>query len=172
MFSLCSPLPGGVPHPRSGWGEGTSFQVWMGGGGGYPITGLDRGLLPHPRSGQGGTLSQVQTGVPHPGSGQGRVPHSRSGWGEYPITGLDRGHYSNPRSGQGRGGTLSQVQTGGYPIPGLDRGGWEWGIPSQVWTGVGYCIPGLDGGYPPIKDWMGYSPCPTLGWVPPPPNRD
>ena len=54
MFSLCPPFRGG----------GTPSQVWVGGG--YPISGLGRGV-PHPRSRWGG-------GYPIPGSGRGGTP--------------------------------------------------------------------------------------------------
>ena len=79
-----------------------------------------RGGVPHPRSGWGGTPSQVwmggypisglRAGYPIPGL-DGGVPHLRSGQG-YPIPDLD----------------------GGYPIPGLDGGGLPhprsgWGVP-------------------------------------------
>ena len=68
LFSVCLSVhisegtpsqvwPGGLPHPRSGWGGGTQSQVWSGG---------------NPRSGQGGT---------HPRSGQWYPPMTRSGWG-------------------------------------------------------------------------------------------
>ena len=74
-------------------------------GGGYPISGLGRGV-PHLRFG----------GYPISGCG---VPHLRSG--SYPILGLGVPH---PRSGVPHlrsGGTPSQVWTGGTP--------------SKVWTG-------------------------------------
>ena len=50
------------------------------------------------------------------------------------------------------GGTPSQVWTRGNPFPGQGGGGiphsqvWMGGIPSHVWMGMGYPIPGLDGG--------------------------
>ena len=48
---------GGVPHPRSRWGEGTPSQVWTGGG--CPISGLKRGV---PHSADRGYLIQDQDG--------------------------------------------------------------------------------------------------------------
>ena len=55
----------GVPHPRSRWGE-----------------------VPHPRSGQVGTPSQVQVGGTPSQVG---VPYTRSGQGGVPHPGSDRG---------------------------------------------------------------------------------
>ena len=120
----------GVPHLTDGGGRG----------------------LPHPRSGEGCTLSQVQRGVPCCKSGWG-VPHSRSGWG-YLVPSPDGG--------------------GGVPHP-AD----EWVPPSQVWTG-GVPHP-ADGGWypskiriggpqgtPPVQDWMGYPLPSRLGGVTPP----
>ena len=85
------PIPGlgeqGGLYPIPGLDRGgTLSQVWMGRG--YPIPGLDgEGVphctsgwgVPHPRSGQGGTPSQVWMGVPHPRSGRG-LPHFAD-WG-------------------------------------------------------------------------------------------
>ena len=42
-------MVGGVPHPRSGRGGGYPIQVWMVGGGGYPIP-SQAGGVPHLRS--------------------------------------------------------------------------------------------------------------------------
>ena len=120
--------------------------------GGYPITGLDRGVS-HPRSGWGGTPSQVwMVGVPHP----------RSGWGYlgYPQPGLDGEGY--PITGLDRGVPPSQVWMGRYPIPGLDGGE--------------YPIPGLDGGGTPSQVWtggtLGYPPPGLVGYSSPPPSLD
>ena len=87
------------PHPKDGGRycfqfvcQSTSRGVPQSGLGGYPIPGLAGGV-PHPRSGQrgtpsqvwwGGTPSQVCWGVPHPRSGRGVPgvpPQTRSGWG-------------------------------------------------------------------------------------------
>ena len=75
------------------------------------------------------------------------------------------------RSRRGRGGTSSQVQTGGYPIPGpilildgvppISR----MGYPSIcTWDGVPHSA---DGGYP-IQDEDGRVPPPQQNWYPSP----
>ena len=82
-------LDGGVPHPAD-------RGVPIPGLGGYPISGLDRGYpilgwgVPHPRSGLGGTSSQVWTGGTHPRSGQWEYPGvppfpARTRWGTPPF---------------------------------------------------------------------------------------
>ena len=106
---------GGIPDLRSGQG-------------GYPISGLDRGV-PHPRS---------RWGVPHP----------RSGQGGYPITGLDRGG-THPRSGLG-GYPILQM----WGIP-WSKIGWGTPHPDLGWGHtLGTPQPSLDG-VPPIQtaDW-------------------
>ena len=198
-------------------GGGTVFSLSdhtsMGKGGGYPIwltrvvpiPGLDGGYPVPGLNGGGGALSQVWTGVPHPRSGWGGTPSQvQTGgysiwlmggtpsqvwmgdspsqvWMGYPIPHMDGGH-SIP--GLDRGYPIPGLD-GGYPIPGLDGGypisGPDWeGTPSGLW---GYPIPGLDGGTPscwqgdtPSKvrtgvswdtpqhwDWMGVSPSAVWG---------
>ena len=149
--------------------------------GAYPVPGPDGeggGEICHPRSGQGGTPSQVQMG---------RYPIPGLDWGGYPIQGLDGGYPTllmgvpHPRSGwgvphprSGQGGTPSQVWMGGIQ----DQGGGTWGVPPvQDWKGYSPSIQ-LDGvlpiqewmGYLPVEDWMGY--CPIQEWMryPPPPS--
>ena len=108
-----STQPNFLPPASEGWGK-VIFSVCPHlRGGGYPISGLGRGV-PHPRSGWWGG------GVPHLRSGWwgGGVPHSRSQWlgGGTPsqVWMVGRG-VPHPRSGWWGGG--------GYPIQGLDGGG-------------------------------------------------
>ena len=61
IFSVCSHLVEGVPHPRSV-------------GRGYPIPGLGGGV-PHPRSGGWYPVPGLDGGLP------GYLPLARSGWG-------------------------------------------------------------------------------------------
>ena len=64
--------------------EGNIFSpaITYGGGGGYPMSGLDRGRVPHPRSRWGGvTPSQVQLG----GGGYTRVPPIQDWIGYLPV---------------------------------------------------------------------------------------
>ena len=102
------------------------------------------GGVPHPRSGwggtpsqvwPGGTSSQVWPGGTHPRSGQG-VPHPRSGGVPgYPLT----------RSGwEGTWGTPYLDLRWGNP-PHLDLG---WGTPLPR-PGTGYPLPRPEMGYPP-----------------------
>ena len=112
-------------------------HLWGGGG------------IPHPRSGQGGTLPDGG----HPRCGRG---------GGCPIPGVHGG------------GTLSEVWMGGTPSQ-VQMGG---STPSQVWMWGGNpgTPPGsrLDWVPPWLRlDWMGYPPPPQskTGWVPPPPSR-
>ena len=88
---------GGGVTPSSWWGEG-----------GYPIPGLDRGRVPHPRSRQG---------VPVPGPE--RAPHPANG--RYPIPAQVGGGVPHPADG-------------GYPITGPGRGVPQ-GTPLQDWLG-------------------------------------
>ena len=110
-------------------GEGTVFSLFVSlhldGGGGYPISGLDRGY-PIPAPGRG---------VPHPAD----RGYPRSRWGVTPSQVWMRGY---PIPGPGRGYPIQLMGVfhprsglGGYPIPG----------PPQ---------PGLDGvPHPPGQDW-------------------
>ena len=121
---------------------GYPIQVWMVGG--YTIPGLAGGV-PHSRSGQGVTPSQVW-------------PGGRVGWGGvgYCIPGLARG-VPHPRFGQW--GTQSQVWGYlGYPLPEM---GYilqtRDGVPPQTWDGVptgpGMGNPRHGMGYPPDLGW-------------------
>ena len=109
-------------------------------GGGYPISGLVAGGIPHPRPGgvphprSGGTHPRSGWGVPHPRSGRG-VPHPRSGWG----------------------GTPSQVLLG---IPHLRSGGY----PSQV--GVVLHLRSECTRVPPYLDLGRGTPLPEMGYPP------
>ena len=111
MFSLCPPLQGGYPHPAKGGGV-PKVQTW-----GYLSVGPDRGV-PHPRSGWGYPIPDMDMGVPpskirmggypikdwmgYPplGTGRGTLP-SRTGWGTThpptPHPGLDRASHTIKR---------------------------------------------------------------------------
>ena len=128
-------------------------------GEGYPIPGLDEGGVPHPKSGQGGTLgyprpSQVWMvggtwGTPWPGLD-----------GGYPIPGLDGGIPRVP---------CWPGLDGEYLIPGqvwmVLRGATQ-ETPSKVWTGGvpwGTHPPARFGWWrvprvPPGQVWMGGTP--------------
>ena len=103
-------------------GGGYPIQIWMIGG--FPHPSLARGV-PHPRSGQGGTPSQVWPGgVPHPRPGMGYLP-ARPGMGYPPDLGwgtpLDMGQGTPPDLG--------------------------WGTPPDMGQGTG--TPRYGTGYPP-----------------------
>ena len=68
IFSLSTLAGRGVPRPRSRWGGLPHLRS----GWGYPVPGLGGGAGGYPISGLG-------KGVPHLRSGWG-VPHPRSGW--------------------------------------------------------------------------------------------
>ena len=144
-MSVCSPLQGGVPHLRiSGLVArgGTPSQVWPGGEG---APSPRSGGVPHPRSGPGGTPSQVW-GVPHL-----RGTPSDQVWMGYP-----------PRPGMG------------YPLD-LGWGTlWTWDrVPPQTWDqvppgpGTGYPLPSPGTRYPP-RPGTGYPPRPGTGYPPGP----
>ena len=108
---------------------------------------------------EGGTPSQVQTGVPHPRSGG--VPHPRSGGGT--PSQVWTKWVPHPADG----GTPSKIRMGGilgYPPFKI---GWGTSPPSRL-------VP------PTIQDWMEYPPART-GWgtplsktecrTPPPPSK-
>ena len=109
-------------------------------GGGYPVPGLGRGV-PHPRSGQGGTPSQVWlVGVPHPRCGPHLVPPPR------------------PRSGWW-GGTQGTPHTWDGVPPYIDL---EWGtLPSLPRPGMGTPLP------LPHPDLRWGTPLPEMGYPPP-----
>ena len=96
-----TPFPGQDGESRSGWGEGTPSQVRTVGEGGL--------TLPRPGWGDGGTPSQVRTGVPG-------VPlHQQDG---VPPTLLSAGWVTPPPPHQQDGVPplcRSQVRTGGTP---------------------------------------------------------
>ena len=136
---------GGTPSQVWWWG-GTPSHVWTEGG--YPISGLDW-RVPHPRSGQGGTPSQVWPGG---------TPYQV--WlGGYPIPGLDRG-YPIP-------GLAPPARSGGGPHPRSD-----WGVypprPTMIGWGTLPSRPSM--GYPPSQTWDGVPP--ITGWGTPPSSLD
>ena len=100
IFSVCSHLLGGGGDPVPGLDRrGGGLDRWS-----YLISGLDRGQwdpIPGP---DGGTPSQVQTGV---------VPHPRSGWGGTPSQVQTGG---TPSCWLGGGVTPSNIRTGVPPI--------------------------------------------------------
>ena len=115
-------------------GEGTVFSLFVSPhlrGGGYPISGLGRGV-PHPRSGQGGI---PWDGVPPPGPGigypldmgQGTPSPLDLGWGTPP----DLGRGTHPDLGWGTPPDLGQGTQ-----PPRDLG---WGTPPE--PGMGYPPP-------------------------------
>ena len=145
-------------------GESTVFSLFVSphldGGRGYPITGLDRGV-PHHRSGQGGTPSQIWVGGTPARSGcwVGGTPARSGWWVGVPWPGLDLGGGTPARSGWWGVPRYPSAKSGCWgvpPQPGLDGGGtpppgqvWMvWGYPSQVWMVEGYL------GYPPGQVWM------------------
>ena len=98
------------PHPKDGEGTVFSLSVHTSRGGRGLVPGLDGGRggarVTHPRSGLGGTLSQVLIGgypIPDPGGG-------------YPIQLIG----GCPIPGLGRGVPIQLMR--GTPIPGLDGG--------------------------------------------------
>ena len=128
-------------------GEGTVFSLFVSPhlGGGTPVRSRGWGV-PHPRSGCGGTPSQVWPvgwGVPIPGLAGG-VPHPRSRGRGYPIPGLDGGYPGYPPTRSGQGTPLTRSEWGTPP----DLG---WG-PPWTWDGV-----------PPSSD-LGWGTLLDLGW--------
>ena len=130
------------PHPKDGGKVlfSVCLSVHISGGypvrsRGYPIPGLAGGV-PHPRSGWGGTPSQVWLGgTPSqvwpggyliPGLARG-VPHPRSGWG-----------VPHPRS-----------RERGYPIPGLNGATLGTPHPDLIWGYPGYPLTRSGWGNPP-----------------------
>ena len=111
---------------------------------GYPLPGSGCGggqEVPHPRSGQGDTPSQVRTGdTPFPGQ-NGLYPLPRSGWG---VPHQQDGVIPPSRSGWV---PSSQVRIGGYPIPGQD--GDVPGYPPI--SRMGFPLPVSRKGYPPSR---------------------
>ena len=137
-------------------GGGTPFQLWVGG---YPISGLGRGVphlrsgVPHLRSGWGGTQVWMV------GCTLG-TPLTRSGWWGVPQPGQDGGVYPGyTRPGLGGGDLIPGLDGWGYPryphdqvwmVGGtLTRSGW-WGLPRVHPTRSGWGVPH------PRSGWWGY----------------
>ena len=102
-------------------GEGTVFSLAVhtstgGGGGVYPIPGLDR-RVPHPGDQGGYPIPGLGGGAPH--AADWGVPHPRSRWGQGTPSQVQVGAgYPIP----GTGGEVPHPGDGGYPILGLDWG--------------------------------------------------
>ena len=125
---------------------------------------------PHPRSGWGGTTSNLGWGYPGYPLSQvwmGGTP-SNLGWGIPPhwLNGVPQSWLGVSIQQNGQNGQNSAEW--GTPQPDL---GWVyppcpdlgWGTPIQTWDGVPP-VQTWDGFTLPVQTWDGVPPCPNLGW--------